>query len=147
MKKTPTGFTLIELMIVVAIVAILAAVAWPSYTDYITRGRIPEATSGLSTKRVQSEQYFQDNRTYADVSAAITNPACAADSASSQYFDFSCTAQSATAFTIQAAGKGTMTGFNYTIDQSGAKVSNITASGWSNPNPNNCWAVRKNGSC
>ena len=38
------GFTLIEVMIVVAIVAILSAVALPSYNDYVTRGRIPDAT-------------------------------------------------------------------------------------------------------
>ena len=68
-----SGFTLIELMIVVAIVGILATIAYPSYTDYVIRGRIPDATSGLAAKRVQMEQFFQDNRTY------VGAPACAAD--------------------------------------------------------------------
>ena len=144
MKKI-NGFTLIELMIVVAIIGILSAIALPAYTDYLIRGRIPEATSALAAKRVQSEQYFQDNRTYANVSAGIVNPACVADSTSN--FDFSCTAQSATAVTIQAQGKNSMTGFTYTITQTGARASNVTSSGWSNPSPNTCWVTKKGGSC
>src|SRR5664279_3839562 len=58
------GFTLIEVMIVVAIVAVLAAIALPSYTDYIRRGKIIDATSKLSDARVHLEQWFQDNRSY-----------------------------------------------------------------------------------
>ena len=134
------GFTLVEVMVVVAIVGILAAVALPAYSDYVTRGKIPDATSALATKRVLLEQFFQDNRTY------VGAPACTADSTSSQYFDFSCTVQTATAFTVQAAGKGTMAGFNYTIDQSAAKTSAITASGWAAESPS-CWIIRKGGGC
>src|SRR2546425_8114960 len=62
--QRPTGFTLIELMVAVAIVAILAAVALPNYTDYVRRGKIQEATSALLAMRVKTEQYFQDNRQY-----------------------------------------------------------------------------------
>ena len=63
------GFTLIELMIVVAIIAILAAIAIPSYRDYILRGQLVEASNALSAHRVNMERYFQDNRTYAPVGA------------------------------------------------------------------------------
>ena len=52
----------------------------------------------------------------------------------------------ATAFTLQAAGKGTMAGFNYTIDQSAAKTSAITASGWAAESAS-CWIIRKGGGC
>lgn len=134
------GFTLIEVMVVVAIVGILAAVALPAYSDYVIRGKIPDATSVLATKRVLLEQFFQDNRTY------VGAPACAADSTSSQYFDFSCTVQTATSFTLQAAGKATMAGFNFTIDQSAAKTSAITASGWAAESAS-CWIIRKGGGC
>ena len=57
------GFTLIEVMIVVAIVAILSAIAIPSYRNYVIRGKIPEATSNLSGQAVKMEQYFEDNKT------------------------------------------------------------------------------------
>ena len=58
------GFSLIELMVVVAIAAVLISVAIPSYRDYVRRGAIEEATSQLSAGRVVFEQFFLDNRTY-----------------------------------------------------------------------------------
>jgi len=58
------GFTIIEIMIVVVMVAILASIAIPSYTQYVTRSKIQEATSTLLAQRVKMEQFFQDNRTY-----------------------------------------------------------------------------------
>ena len=67
------GFTLIELMIVVAIIGILAAVALPAYNDYVRRGKIANATSVLSMMRVQMEQYFQDNRTYVGACVAAAS--------------------------------------------------------------------------
>ena len=58
------GFTLLEMMIVVAIVGILAAIAIPNYSDYVKRGKIIEATQRLSEARTKLEQWFLDNRTY-----------------------------------------------------------------------------------
>jgi len=144
--KAPKGFTLIEVMIVVVIVSILAAVALPAYSDYVTRGRIPDATSTLSTKRVKLEQWFQDNRDYTTSADCPTTT----DSTTSRYFDFTCTNRAATTYTLNATGKGPMVGFLYTLDQSGAKTSTISAgapSGWSTPSPNTCWTVRKSGLC
>ena len=62
--KRESGFTLIEIMIVVVIIGIIAAIAIPSYQDYVRRAQITEATNGLSDLRVRMEQFFQDNRTY-----------------------------------------------------------------------------------
>ena len=58
------GFTLIEVMITVAVIAILAAVALPSYIEYVTRSRLVEAKTNLSDMRTRLEQYFLDNRAY-----------------------------------------------------------------------------------
>jgi type IV pilus assembly protein PilE len=140
-QRRQAGFTLIEVMITVAIVAILSMVALPSYREYVIRGNIPEATSRLATKQVQMEQAFQDNRTY------VGGAGCTADTTSSKYFDFSCAGVSATGFTLTATGKGSMVGFAYTINQTGAKTSAITYTGWSNPSPNTCWAIKKGGLC
>lgn len=139
------GFTLIELMIVVAIVGILAAVAIPAYSDYVLRAKIPEATSMLSTKRVQMEQYFQDNRTYVAPVAPATY-ACSSDTTTSQNWDFSCTGVTATAYVIQAVGKSSMNGFTYTINQANAKSTDTPGTnGW--VDTPNCWATKKGGVC
>src|ERR1700682_5659303 len=58
------GFTLIEMMIVVGVIGILAAIAIPNYSDYVRRGKIIEATQRLSEARTKLEQWFLDNRTY-----------------------------------------------------------------------------------
>ncbi len=134
------GFTLIELMITVAIIAILAAVAVPQYTDYVTRGRIPDATSGLAAKRVQMEQYFLDNRTYSGA------PACSSDTQTSPYYTFSCSGADATSFTLQAVGRGAMTGFTYTVNQNDTKTTTISnVSGWTGNS--SCWVIKKGGVC
>lgn len=139
--KPQHGFTLIEIMVVVAIVAILAALAVPAYSDYVLRGKIPDATSTLSTKRVKLEQWFLDNRTYA------TSAECTADTSGAN-FNYSCTNLAATTYTLQAVGKNTLAGFTYTIDQSGAKATTIVG-----PAPEDwiatasCWITRKGGVC
>lgn len=67
------GFTLIELMIVVAIVAILAAVAYPAYTDSVRKGRRAEGRTALLEVLQQQERYMTQNNTYLAFSAGATN--------------------------------------------------------------------------
>src|SRR5690242_17843139 len=92
------GFTLIEVMIVVAIVGILAAIALPNYTEYVTRGKLVEAHSILAGHRVKMEQFFQDARTYSN---ACDKGSLAATPAETQYFTFACVSDAST-YTVTA---------------------------------------------
>jgi type IV pilus assembly protein PilE len=139
--RRPTGFTLIELMIAVAIVAILAAIALPSYTQYVQRGRITDAVSALSAQRVKMEQFYQDNRTYAGACVAGTI-APAPDPTPS--FTFSCPVTGLNAYSVAASGIGSMSLFSYTVNQANQRSATVPP-GWTNPG--NCWVLKKDGSC
>ncbi|MCL2917549.1 type IV pilin protein [Shewanella litorisediminis] len=63
-SKKKFGFTLIELMIVVAIVSILAAIAYPSYVNYVTKSARSEGVAAVMRVANLQEQYYLDNRAY-----------------------------------------------------------------------------------
>lgn len=143
-RKRSSGVTLIELMVTVAIVAIIAAVGIPSYRDYTLRGKIPQATNNLSTMRVQLEQYYQDNKTYVGACAANTvAPLPATDD-----FQYSCPTLTATTFTVQAQGvaSGPMKDFTYTIDESNNRKTTAVPTGWGTA-PVSCWVTKRGGAC
>jgi type IV pilus assembly protein PilE len=65
------GFTLIELMVVLAIVSILAAIAYPNYKDSVYKSRRSEAKAVLMDLAARQEQYFTNTKTYADTLAKL----------------------------------------------------------------------------
>lgn len=148
--KTSRGFTLIELMIVVAIVAILAAIAYPSYRNYVVRTQMTKGTSFLSDFRVRLENSYADNRTYKHTTNTGASNNCRVDHSKvpnlgeiSDMFDPECAAAAdGQSYIAKVVGKtGTpVDGVTFTIDQTGAKSTTYAAWGYSNASG---WKTRK----
>jgi type IV pilus assembly protein PilE len=142
--KPVKGFTLIELMIVVGIIAILASIAVPAYNGYILRGKFAEAAGALAATRVKMEQYYQDNRVYS--ASATVGGGCI--SPATVNFTLGCTL-TAPGYNVDAIGiaaRGTG-GFTFRLDQDNNKTTVAVPTGWSLPTSNTCWVQKKGGIC
>jgi len=136
-----SGFTLIEVMITVAIIGILAAIAIPNYRDYVLRGQLVDAQNALSALRANMERHFQDNRDYRSIGTTFISP-CAAPAAAGS-FAISCPTLTATAFTARAVGSGPTNGFTFTVDQQNTRATVRAGSGWTVCATG--WTTRKSG--
>ncbi|MDW5417905.1 type IV pilin protein [Iodobacter sp. CM08] len=134
--RSTSGFTLIEVMITVAIIGILASIAVPSYQDYVTRSRLVEPQSKLSDTRVQLEQFFMNNRTYAGFP-------CARTATGSDKFNLTCPTLDANQYLITATGTDKMAGFTFTLDDQGIKQTTAAPTGWTKGV--GCWTNKKSG--
>ncbi|MCR6478165.1 prepilin-type N-terminal cleavage/methylation domain-containing protein [Variovorax sp. ZS18.2.2] len=144
------GFTLIEVMVTVAIVAILSAIAFPSYRDYVLRGQLVDGTNGLSVMRADMERYYQDNRTYLKTGDFV--PPCTATAARANIvgtFQLSCAsapAATSTTYTLQAVGSGPTDGFTFKVDQLGVQGTTVNnKTGWTGCDK--AWVTRRGQAC
>ena len=151
-RRRQRGFTLIEVMVTVAIVGILAAIAYPSYRDHLVRGYLTDATTGLSAMRADMERYYQDNRTYASVRDKDSAPPCLTATSAGQ-FTLACADAddlTDTTFKITATGSGAVNGFIYSIDQKNNRHTDAVPAG---SGYNTCtnqaagWMLRKGQTC
>jgi type IV pilus assembly protein PilE len=123
-RRNRGGFTLLELLITLAIVAIIAAVAVPAYNQRVAEARQTGARRNLMSLAQMQEMYRFQNGTYTAAMDDLRTLGWTNDTGNPGdvgRYEFSITASSATAFTIQAAGDiGTGVEDRWTVDEQGA---------------------------
>ena len=121
------GFTLIELMVAVSIVAILTATAYPAYRNHVIRSQLVDATAALADTRVRMEQFYADNRTYAaDGNCGITMPTL-------ERFALACTMPGGSqTYLIKATGNtgSAVAGFEYSINHTNTRKTEAWGASW-----------------
>jgi type IV pilus assembly protein PilE len=116
------GYTLIELMVVVIIIGVLAALAYPSYLNYVQQARRSDAEGALMSAAAFMERKYTENNSY----DSVTIP----NEMSTDYYTISLAHQSAQAFTLQAKPIGA---------QSADSCGTLSVSSTGIKLPSNCW--------
>lgn len=137
MKIQARGFSLLELMIAVAIIGILMAIALPNYNDYMMKGKLAEAITVLSDLQVREEAYYTDNRVYTGMTPRTGQ---------TQYFDAtSCATTAVGGLANQGylcTARSTALHYTYTVTEAGVKAT-------TKPDGStvSCWLKAPSGSC
>ncbi|OUR73998.1 hypothetical protein A9Q78_01910 [Methylophaga sp. 41_12_T18] len=140
-KKT-NGFTLIELMIVVAVIAILAAIAMPAYQDYVERARRADAKAGILSLQLAQEKWRANNPAYTSTLSDLTSDTLSPD----DYYTLSIVSAGSASYAIKAVPNGTPQSNDsdcqqFTLNQNGEHAGDdgdFLTSG-DNDNPE-CWS-------
>ncbi len=137
--KRPSGFTLTELLITVAVIGILAAIALPSYQESVRKSRRGDAKTALSNAAQALERYYTERNTYVGATLGDSGTAIFPDHAPSDGahgdadYTLAITNQTATSYTLEAAPVGVMAGDpcgTFTLDHLGQKGSADTSRCW-----------------
>jgi type IV pilus assembly protein PilE len=134
-RRPARGFTLIEMMVTVAIMGILAAVAYPSYLEHLAKGRRADGRAALLDLAQRMERYYTERSTYA--TATLGNSGVYPSTSPQGHYTLSITAKSATAFSIQATPTGSQLhdacgslGYNQAGDKSSSGGTLPTSACW-----------------
>jgi type IV pilus assembly protein PilE len=127
------GVTLIELIVVMIVVGVLAAIAIPSYRQYVLRTHRVEAKTALLNLLANQEKFYLQNNTYADDAALTDAPPAGlglSDTTENGWYGVAITAGDATGFSATATAAGAQTPdthcTTFTIDQAGVKTATST---------------------
>jgi len=131
------GFTLIELMIVVAVMGILAAIAYPSYTDSVQKARRADGTAALMNAAQRMEVYYARNASYTGATSGSTNPPAGNTNipalSEEGYYDITIQAVDANSYTLRATATGNQANDDikgFGITETGAKTHSLDGSNW-----------------
>lgn len=130
--KNLKGFTLIELMIAVAIVAILAAIAYPAYNEQVTKARRSDAHAALMNTAALMEHYYTENNSY--VGASVANIGASATSPEG-YYNMTVGNITSTSYTLSATP---VAGGPQAGDTTCGTLT-LTSTNIKGPNPAACW--------
>ncbi|MFM7760994.1 MAG: type IV pilin protein [Burkholderiaceae bacterium] len=130
------GFSLVELMVALAIAAVIAAFALPAYRNHTLRSYLPEMSSSLQLSALRLEQYYQDHRSY------LKGTDCGVTLPSSEHFAYTCASpEDGQSFLITATGLAAMAEFSYTINHQGQTRTVLLPERWGKT-PSNCWVMK-----
>lgn len=133
------GFTLVELMLVVAIVGILATIAYPSYVQYVQKSRRAEARAALLGAAQALERYYTERNTY--LGAVLGSGGIYPDTSEHGFYALILVTPSATTYTLTATPQGAQAGDacgNLSINEQGIKSCTGSLCGSASP-PAECW--------